>query len=328
MAKRFLLLVPLVFFTFIQSNFATSQPFSPLPITVSVTDYGAAGDGVQYDTRAIQSAINSCPTGGPCQVTFPAPGKYLTATVFLKSGVVLNVEPGATILGGTNQEDYPRDPSRWYVVVAENATEVGIGGGGVVDGQAMEFVVRKDVRKNVMVSWNQTGACLGDECRPRLVGFLDCTNVRISNITLHEPAYWCANTSAAMQPFEVTDYIPHTEFNRRGDQECGTSQAFEGDDINEVSLEMAQEMLNMPTTEPNEELFDDEEFDALIGNDIEDPQSGVKYEDEDFDDNSDVDADGIQPIRYFVPTEAQSLCNVPPNPYDDEWSAGGNEVWK
>ncbi|KAF7820841.1 hypothetical protein G2W53_026296 [Senna tora] len=104
----------------------------------------------------------------------------------------------------------------------------------------------------------------------------------------------CANTSAAMQPFEATDYIPHIEFNRRGEEECGTSQAFEGDDINEDSLEMAQEMLNMPTEEPNEELFDDEEFDALIGNDIEDPPSGAEYEDEDFVDNSDGDADDIQ----------------------------------
>ncbi|KAF7833883.1 hypothetical protein G2W53_008742 [Senna tora] len=137
----------------------------------------------------------------------------------------------------------------------------------------------------------------------------------------------CANTSAAMQPFEATDYIPHIEFNRRGEQECGPSQAFEGDDINEDSLEMAQEMLNMPTAEPDEELLDDEEFDALIGNDIEDPPSGAEYDDEDFVDNSDCDADDIQPIRYFVPTEAQSLCNVPSNPYDDEWSASGGEVW-
>ncbi|KAF7813922.1 uncharacterized protein G2W53_034898 [Senna tora] len=125
----------------------------------------------------------------------------------------------------------------------------------------------------------------------------------------------------------ATDYIPHIEFNRRGEQECGPSQAFEGDDINEDSLEMAQEMLNMPTAEPNEELLDDEEFDALIGNDIKDPPSGAEYEDEDLVDNSDGDADDIQPIRYFVPTEAQSLCNVPPNPYDDEWSASGGEVW-
>ncbi|KAF7842208.1 uncharacterized protein G2W53_004506 [Senna tora] len=91
-------------------------------------------------------------------------------------------------------------------------------------------------------------------------------------------------------------------------------KAFEEDDVNEDGLEMAQEMLNMPTGEPNDELLDDGEFDALTRNDIEDPLNGVEYEDKDFDDNNDGDADGmahegrhgIQPIRYFVPTEAQS----------------------
>lgn len=77
------------------------------------------------------------------------------------------------------------------MVLAENATDVGIAGGGVVDGQAEKFVVRYNERKNVMVSWNQTGDCLGDECRPRLIGFLGCKNVKVFNVTLNQPAYWC-----------------------------------------------------------------------------------------------------------------------------------------
>lgn len=77
------------------------------------------------------------------------------------------------------------------MVLAENATDVGIEGGGVVDGQAEKFVVRYNERKNVMVSWNQTGDCLGDECRPRLIGFLGCKNVKVFNVTLNQPAYWC-----------------------------------------------------------------------------------------------------------------------------------------
>ncbi|KAL1312370.1 hypothetical protein HN51_038987 [Arachis hypogaea] len=193
MAKTpiFSLFQTISFLLVIQSPFATSHPLNPLPIILSVTDFGASGDGLSYDTTAIQSTIDACPDGRPCRVTFPAPGKYLTATVFLKSGVVLNVEPGATVLGGTRLEDYPEDSSRWYVILAENASNVGIEGGGAVDGQAGKFVVREDPRKNVMVSWNQTGACSGDECRPRLIGFVDCNHVRVSNISLNHPAYWC-----------------------------------------------------------------------------------------------------------------------------------------
>lgn len=167
----------------------------PLSLNVSVTDYGATGDGDRYDTSAIQSAIDTCHfyhscSSSACHVIFP-PGTYLTATVYLRSGVVLHVEEGATVLGGTKLEDYPKESSRWYVVVAENASNVGITGGGVIDGQGLKFVTRFDERKNVMVSWNQTGSCLGDECRPRLVGFIGCKNVTVWNIQFIEPAYWC-----------------------------------------------------------------------------------------------------------------------------------------
>ncbi|XVE96033.1 hypothetical protein REPUB_Repub02eG0186600 [Reevesia pubescens] len=180
---NFLIFLP----TIIQSNPSTYS-------TISVTDFGATGDGKHYDTSAIQSAIDTCHTSSsttkPCYVTFP-PGTYLTATIFLKSSVVLDIPKGSTILGGTKLEDYPKEWDKWYVILAENASDVGITGGGVVDGQGLEFVVKFNPRKNVMVSWNQTGACSGDECRPRLVGFLDSTNVRVWNISLTQPAYWC-----------------------------------------------------------------------------------------------------------------------------------------
>nr|XP_017244516.1 PREDICTED: probable polygalacturonase isoform X2 [Daucus carota subsp. sativus] len=159
-------------------------------LTLSVTDYGAVGDGVHYDTPYIQAAVNDCHALGGGHVIFP-PGRYLTATIFLKSGVVLEVQENATILGGTKQRDYPAENSRWYVVVAEDAENVGITGGGEINGQGLKFVKRFDERKNVMVSWNTSGACLGDECRPRLVGFLRSKNVRVWNVNLIQPAYWC-----------------------------------------------------------------------------------------------------------------------------------------
>lgn len=188
-----LLLAP----TLLQSRSSTS-PLSILqsyaPHSLSVVDYGATGTGQQYDTVAIQSAINDCSSSSaahlcPCQVNFP-PGKYLTATLYLKSGVILNISRNATILGGTRLNDYTGKQENWYVVVAKNAENVGITGGGEINGQGLKFVKRFDERKNVMVSWNETGACLGDECRPRLVGFIGCRNVRIWDISFNQPAYW------------------------------------------------------------------------------------------------------------------------------------------
>ncbi|XP_073278237.1 exopolygalacturonase [Primulina huaijiensis] len=180
---------------FVQSHSATS-PLSILqPLSLCVKDYGATGTGVVYDTVPIQYTIDACSSAfllhrRTCYVTFP-PGKYLTATLFLKSGVTLDISENATILGGTKLSAYPEKQDRWYVVVAVDAVDVGITGGGEINGQGLKFVTRFDERKNVMVSWNQTGACFDDECRPRLVGFIGCKNARIWNVRLNEPAYWC-----------------------------------------------------------------------------------------------------------------------------------------
>lgn len=114
----------------------------------------------------------------------------MTATIHLKSNVILEIRKNATVLGGTRIEDYPEEQDKWYVVLAEGETDLGISGGGEINGQGLEFVQKFDKKKNVMVSWNKTGACLGDECRPRLVGFIDCKNVRVWDVNLIEPAYW------------------------------------------------------------------------------------------------------------------------------------------
>ncbi|GER25902.1 pectin lyase-like superfamily protein [Striga asiatica] len=205
--------------TLLQSNPAALRlPIlrSYSPLSISVADYGAKADGRHYDTVAIQSAIDDCSAassfhGRPCHVGFP-PGSYVTATLRLKSGVVLNISTGAAILGGTRMADYPERQERWYVVVADGATDVGITGGGEINGQGLSFVTRFDERKNVMVSWNQTGACLGDECRPRLVGFIGCTNVRIWDVSFNDPAYWCLHI-VQCQNTSIHDISIYGDFN-------------------------------------------------------------------------------------------------------------------
>ncbi|KAG6513331.1 hypothetical protein ZIOFF_023655 [Zingiber officinale] len=182
--------IPIPLLLLLLFYFAAAAGGSGGSTVVSVIDHGAMGDGRCYDTVAIQAAIDACAAAGGGRVRFPAGGDYLTATVRLRTGVVLDIEPGARILGGTRQRDYPADPARWYVVLAEGARRVGVTGGGEINGQGEAFVVRRDPRKNVMVSWNVTGLCRGDECRPRLVGFIDSADVEVSDVTLNQPAYW------------------------------------------------------------------------------------------------------------------------------------------
>ncbi|CAM8933146.1 unnamed protein product [Rhodiola kirilowii] len=176
-----------------------------------VTDFGAIGDGLHYDTPHIQSAIDACHASGGGHVVFP-PGDYLTATIHLRSRVVLVVQKGARVLGGPRLTDYPTDSKKWYVILAEDATDVGITGGGAIDGQGLKFVEKFDERKNVMVSWNKTGACFGDECRPRLVGFIRCRNVQVKHILLTEPAYWCLHI-VGCQNTSIHDVSIYGNFN-------------------------------------------------------------------------------------------------------------------
>ncbi|XP_019240007.1 PREDICTED: probable polygalacturonase isoform X1 [Nicotiana attenuata] len=203
-----------------QSYSSTSQlsilPSKPNSLSISVTKFGAAGDGIHYDTVPIQKAISACSEAvsknqRQCHVIFP-PGKYLTATIFLKSGVLLDIHRNATILGGPRLEDYPKERNRWYVVLAEDAADVGITGGGEINGQGLKFVQRFDEKKNVMVSWNYTGACLGDECRPRLVGFIGCRNIDISDVRLIEPALWCLHLVRSDNT-SISDVTIYGDFN-------------------------------------------------------------------------------------------------------------------
>jgi polygalacturonase len=156
-----------------------------------VTKFGAAGTGEKYETSAIQAAIDACADFQGGGVVYFAPGNFLTGTVFLRSNITLWIDEGATILGSPLQSHFPLSSSQWYTILAQDVENVGVTGGGVVSGQGLKFVVQFQERKNVMVSWNSTDACLGDECRPRLIGFVNCKNVHIWNLVLQDPAYWC-----------------------------------------------------------------------------------------------------------------------------------------
>ncbi|WPV65202.1 glycoside hydrolase family 28 protein [Chitinophaga sp. LS1] len=151
-----------------------------------VTSYGAIGDSTTDNTAAIQKAVDACAAKGG-KVYFPA-GKYLSATVYLKSNVTLYIAGGATILGQKDTKLYPHQQAgiRFYgdewaqqaLFFCKDQENVHIEGNGIIDGQGAAFVTntlkKPDRYRN----------------RPYLLWFIGCKNISVRDITLRNSAFW------------------------------------------------------------------------------------------------------------------------------------------
>lgn len=87
-----------------------APPNFPLPSfpsqTFIVSLFGAPGAGLTNETPGIDKAIATCSASGGGVVFFP-PGKYLAASIHLKSNVELLLAPAATIIGAPDGFDPP-----------------------------------------------------------------------------------------------------------------------------------------------------------------------------------------------------------------------------
>ena len=155
---------------------------------INPRNFGAAGNGQTLDTPALQAAINVCAGNGGGTVFLPA-GQYLTGTLFFCDNLTLHLDAGATLLGSQDFADYPITPNRWEgveqsthapLLAGNNLKNITVTGRGVIDGRG-ELWWRAFRNKTLAYP------------RPRLIGFADCRNVLIEDVTLTNSPAWTVN---------------------------------------------------------------------------------------------------------------------------------------
>ncbi|NMO94611.1 glycoside hydrolase family 28 protein [Paenibacillus lemnae] len=125
----------------------TEETISPdLPLipdhSVTISDFGAAGDGVTDNTAAFHQAIEACTKAGGGKVIIPA-GIWLTGPLTLQSRIELHASAGALIVFSRKFEDYPILMSTYEgrqmfrcqsPLDGEGLEDIAITGSGIFDG--------------------------------------------------------------------------------------------------------------------------------------------------------------------------------------------------
>lgn len=121
--------------------------------TLSITKFGAIADGNTLNTKAINATIDAMNKKGGGVVLVPA-GLWLTGPVVLKSNINFHLATGAFLLFTDDQNEYPLVKGNWEgipqmrnqsPISADGATNIGITGKGIIDGNGDNWrAVKKD----------------------------------------------------------------------------------------------------------------------------------------------------------------------------------------
>jgi len=161
----------------------TSQPAAFL----SPREFGAKGDGIAKDTRAVQAAFDAAHAQGGGTVFFP-PGTYLCGTLRLRSRVAVQVGAGATLKGSPEKADYEfMQPKVWSridtppfraFIYGEDLEEITLCGDGTIDGggQSPEFKVEP--------------ASESSDDRPFCLHIVNCRRVTVRDLRMQNSAFW------------------------------------------------------------------------------------------------------------------------------------------
>lgn len=142
---------------------------------VSITDFGAKGNGIIKNTDAFAKAIHDVSSKNGGKVIVPR-GIWLTGPITLKSNVNLHLEAGALIVFSTDFNDYPLvetsfeglNTIRCISPINANAVEnIAITGSGIIDGSgdAWRPVKKGKMTDNQWKTLVQSGGVLSKDLK-------------------------------------------------------------------------------------------------------------------------------------------------------------------
>jgi len=202
-----LLFTAFIFFTSIVSaqfktpdwvNKAGARKFGFRQKKYLVNQYGAVNDGKTLATKAIQQAIDDCAGKGGGTVSFQ-PGKYLTGSLFIKTGVNFEVGKGVELLGSQDIKDYPEIDTRvagiemkWPAALINilKQNKAAISGSGMINAQGKPFW---DYYWNLRKDYDAKGLRWivdYDAKRPRTVLIESASDIMVKDVNLQQAGFW------------------------------------------------------------------------------------------------------------------------------------------
>jgi polygalacturonase len=157
----------------------------------NITDFGAKGDGITNNSKAINAAIDAASKSGGGTVFFPA-GNFLSYTIRLKSHITLHLDQGAVLIGDQEKNgvgyDLP-EADAWYkkfqdfghsywrnsLIYGDSLRDIAIEGQGMIWGKGLYTYDKPDIKGS------------GNKA----IGLKNCFNVTIRDVSILHGGHFC-----------------------------------------------------------------------------------------------------------------------------------------